>query len=103
MNEETPIMRAIRFAVTEAKLGALWRNNVGFDDGRKIRYGLGRGSADLIGIAHDGRFLGIEAKTPVGRLTPEQRAWLEVVERRGGIALVACSPEEALELLRARQ
>lgn len=92
-------MRAIRFAVTEAKLGTLWRNNVGFDRLLSIPYGLGRGSADLIGIAAGGRFLAIEVKTPEGRLSPEQRAWISVVNKRGGLAIVARSPEEAIRAI----
>jgi hypothetical protein len=98
---ETEIMRAIRFGVTEAGLGTLWRNNVGFDAQNKIRYGLGLGSADLVGIATGGRFLAIEVKTSEGRLRVEQRAWLRVVEARGGIALVCRSAEEAIRALSA--
>jgi hypothetical protein len=81
----------------------LFRNNVGaFRDltGRWIRTGLAVGSADLIGIRRDGRFLSVEVKTGKARLTADQRAWAEMILRFGGIAGVAHSVEEALALIR---
>lgn len=97
---ETDIMRAIRAAVNGTKKATLWRNNVGFDAEKRVKYGLGVGSADLVGFIHDsGRFLAVEVKTPTGRLSKEQRLWMEFVNKHGGYACVARSPEEALEHL----
>lgn len=70
--------------------------------GIPVRYGLAPGSADLIGIVvTTGQFLAVEIKTPVGRLTEEQRAWRATIEKFGGLALVLRSVEEA-EVLVAR-
>jgi len=97
---ETDIMRAIRVAVNATGKATLWRNNVGFDKDKKVKYGLGKGSADLVGFLHStGRILAVEVKTSVGRLSPEQKAYLSFVAERGGIAGVARSVEEAFSLI----
>lgn len=82
----------------------VWRNNVGCLPDRRgipIRYGLAPGSADLVGIVKGtGQFLAVEVKTPVGRLSDEQKAWLETVKQLGGLAFVWRSAEEAEEFVR---
>jgi hypothetical protein len=47
-----------------------------------------KGSADIIGCLPDGRFLAVEVKAPGGRLSPEQREFLEDIRGLGGFALV---------------
>jgi hypothetical protein len=44
-------------------------------------------------------FTSIEVKTPTGRVSPEQRQWLEAVQAAGGIAGVARSVEDALRIV----
>lgn len=44
-------------------------------------------------------FLAIEVKTPTGRVSKDQQNFLDRVEEAGGIAGVARSAEDALELL----
>jgi hypothetical protein len=61
-----------------------WRNNTGQRGG--VRYGF-RGSADVLGVTRDGRFLAIEAKVDT-KLSSFQQAFLDEVSRRGGVALV---------------
>jgi hypothetical protein len=100
--KETDIMRACMLALSEAGC-TIWRNNCGVlknPAGIPIRFGLCVGSSDLIGIAPDGRFLAVEIKTCKGRATPDQVKFIEAVRKRGGIAGIARSPEDALELLR---
>lgn len=47
------------------------------------------GTSDILAILPpQGRFLAIEVKTPSGRLTADQRAFLEGVRRCGGVAMV---------------
>lgn len=92
----------------------LFRNNVGAcvtKDGRRITYGLLPGSADCIGWmpytvqpGDVGRllavFTSVEFKSERGVLRPEQRVWLDQVQRAGGLATVARPPmtwEEILE------
>jgi hypothetical protein len=47
-------------------------------------------------------FTSIEVKTPTGRVSPEQRQWLETVQAAGGIAGVARSVNDASALLITR-
>jgi hypothetical protein len=48
------------------------------------------GSSDILGILPGGRFLAVECKAPEGgRLSPEQRQFLDEVRALGGLSLVA--------------
>lgn len=85
----------------------VFRNNVGLARYRKggqetvVRYGLAPGSSDLIGWTADGRFLALEVKTPKGRLSDTQAAFLDAVNRAGGIGACVRTPEEALRAIGA--
>ena len=63
-----------------------------------VPYGLAPGSSDLIGWTRDGVFLAIEVKTPRGRLTAAQAAFLSAVAASGGRAGCARSEDEALAI-----
>ena len=52
-----------------------------------------KGVSDVLGIV-GGRFLAIEVKTDVGRVSPEQRVFLARVSTEGGIAFVARSVQD---------
>jgi hypothetical protein len=69
-----------------------WRsNNAGvYDPGRKrFRSFRGlKGVADILGILDGGRLLAVETKSATGRLSADQRWFLDEVTRRGGLALV---------------
>lgn len=89
----------------------VWRNNIGVTPVTYIKYGLGVGSADLVGIyqrtiSEDmvgqviGQFLGVEVKTPIGRLSKEQKAWIKTIQGFGGIAEVCRSEQDAINLLK---
>ena len=111
---EQRIQQEIRLAVSHGDT-KLFRNNTGTlrdQHGRPVRFGLCKGSADLIGwrtvtITPEmvgqqvAVFLSIEVKTPTGRLQPDQRQWLEAVQSAGGIAGVARSVEDAQRLTTA--
>ena len=114
MNQETAIQRRIMLALSQAgclifrnETSGAWvgkvlhrdANQVTLTDARMIRFGLAVGSSDLIGVAPCGRFLAIEVKTPKGRASKQQQTFIEAVRKAGGIAGIARSPEEALELL----
>ncbi len=108
MKAETILQARIRAVL--CKLGSpirLFRNNVGSypdpNGGKQwITYGLGKGSADLIGlIVGSGRFLGVEIKTATGRQSDEQKAWQRTIQSYGGIAVVLRSVAEAEEFLRS--
>jgi hypothetical protein len=102
---ETVLLQQIRQAASE--LGAvLWRNNCGvaeYPGGARVPYGLGTGSADLVGFVPapmpNGRtypvFMAVEVKSKRGRLTSEQALYLKGVALFGGLAIVARSIADA--------
>lgn len=69
-----------------------WRNNTGATDvgGRFIRYGH-PGSGDILGILPGGTFLSVECKTASGRQSKAQKLFQKMVERNGGIYVLARS------------
>ena len=115
MNEETKLMRLIMIALSNANC-ITWRNETaGAYVGRVIHkdarivtlandqlmtFGLCVGSSDIIGIHKPtGRFLAIEVKTKTGKPTKEQLNFIEQVRAANGIAGLARSVQEALDLL----
>jgi hypothetical protein len=115
-NQETDLQQRIRLALGTHPDARVFRNQVGSlpdpRTGRLVTFGLARGSADLIGWrtitvtpdmvgARLAVFCSIEVKTPTGRLTPQQRHWLDAVHRAGGIAGVARSVSDALRFVSA--
>lgn len=102
MNRETPIMKAIHNAIVMTGRALLWRNNTGLATyGRaKVKYGLGVGGADLVGLVRpSGRAFALEVKTPAGRLSAEQQAWHRAWAEAGGFVACVRSVEEALKAL----
>ncbi len=55
---------------------------------RFIRFGFA-GCPDVLGQLTDGRFLGVEVKSPTGKLRPEQSIFLERIRSAGGVAFMA--------------
>ena len=100
---EAELLAAIRNALVTSGRVMIWRNNSGMlraEHGRVVRFGLGLGSADLIGLVRGtGRFFELEVKSPRGTASPEQRAWIAAVEAAGGFARVVRSVDEALAAL----
>jgi VRR-NUC domain len=80
----------------------VWRNNTG--ELRGVRFGLGVGSPDIVGILQgSGRFFGLEVKTPKGRISSAQRTWHARARAAGAFVDFARSTEEAVDALnRAR-
>ena len=78
-----------------------WKNqSVGiFDPVKKIyrksnnKYHI-NGVPDILGILPDGKFLGIEVKTKTGKLSDNQKAFLEKASHLNSICFVARSIEE---------
>lgn len=98
---ESGIQVDIRLALGRIDGLVLWRNNCGYDDARRVRYGVGNpGGADLIGM-YNGRFVAIEIKTPIGKQTEEQRMFQRLVESKGGIYVVLRSVDEAIAWVNA--
>jgi hypothetical protein len=96
-------MRAIMLALSEDG-HAVFRGNVGLfftKDGRPVRSGLPVGFSDIFGHrAQDARAFYLEVKLPKGRATPQQLAFIQAMDRRGAIAAVVRSVQEARAVLR---
>lgn len=105
---ESEVQREILLAAPRYQ-SRLLRNNVGkFEDGRGqwVHFGVGgNGGADLLGPTtllitaemvgkEVAIFTACEVKRPGKEATDNQRAFLDMVKSRGGIACVAHSPEE---------
>lgn len=81
-----------------------WRNNTGaVKIGRRfIRYGF-KGSADILGICPDGRFLAVECKREKGGVISEyQKDFLQNITTRGGVAIVCNSLEVLISELKEK-
>jgi hypothetical protein len=112
MNSERNIQQEIRLALS--KTGSrMFRNNSGaFKDstGRWVRYGVANpGGSDLIGwtpvtVTADmvgqrlAVFTAIEVKGPKGKTSPEQTNFIDRVKIDGGIAGVARSADDAIQI-----
>ncbi len=105
---EHEIQQRIRLACGRGRV-RLWRNNTGAlvdQQGRFVRFGLCKGSSDLIGLRvleitpsmvgqRIAQFVALEVKTLHGVVSPEQRAFLRLVEQLGGVAAVCRSIQQA--------
>ncbi|MBK9346723.1 MAG: VRR-NUC domain-containing protein [Burkholderiales bacterium] len=65
---------------------------------RFIRFGF-TGCPDVLGQLTDGRLLGVEVKSPTGKLRPEQSLFLERVRGAGGVAFMARDLRDVLREL----
>ena len=109
---EHEIQQRIRLACGRGPV-RLWRNNTGAlvdQQGRLVRFGLCKGSSDLIGLRsleitpelvgqRIAQFVAMEIKTGSGTVSPEQRAFLQLVQQQGGLAGVCRSIAEAQAVL----
>jgi len=109
---EHEIQQRIRLACGRGTV-RLWRNNTGAlvdQQGRFVRFGLCKGSSDLIGLRsleimpelvgqRLAQFVALEVKTAQGVLSQEQQAFLRLVQQLGGVGAVCRSVEEAEQLL----
>jgi hypothetical protein len=116
MKSESYIQSLIRQNVGNGPV-RLFRNNVGATktvDGRLIRYGLAKGSADLIGWVSRvikqsdvgktiAQFVSIEVKSPTGKPRPEQIAWAKIVAEAGGLSGIARSVDDAQNIISQQQ
>lgn len=57
-----------------------------------------KGVSDILGC-YKGRFLAIEVKRPSGKLSPDQELFLNHVRENGGIALVARSIDDIINII----
>ena len=105
-NDETRLVREILRTFGARPGVRLFRNSVGMvrlPGGGAIPYGLCPGSSDLVGWrtlpSGVAQFVALEAKTPAGRLTAAQAAFLRAVARAGGLSGVVRSLDDVEALL----
>lgn len=100
--KESDLMRQIMLE-TSAAGHLVFRANVGLfytADRRPVPSGLPNGFSDLFGSRRgDAKSFYIEVKTATGRVSPAQTAFIEAMKKRGCIAGVARSIEDALLIL----
>ena len=65
---------------------------------RFVRFGF-KGCPDVLGQLRDGRLLGVEVKSPTGKLRPEQSDFLERIRCAGGVAFMARDCRDVLREL----
>lgn len=82
-----------------------WRNNTTgvYDPARKtFRSFTGlKGVSDVLGCTSDGRFVAVECKAKDNTLAPEQIAFLNTIQAKGGIACVAYTLDDVQDALTA--
>ena len=101
MTTESLIQNQIRVGLSKAG-HTVFRANVGkvrTADGRYFDTGLPKGFTDLFGFRSDGRIFFIEVKNETGKLRPEQKIFIENIRKRGALAGVARSVEDAMEIV----
>lgn len=104
---ESAIMQQVKTVIKATGL-KLQRINTGcfqIGEGRQRRFikTAEAGTCDFEGYDNKGRFVAIECKRPSGgRLSPAQKERIEDINRKGGVAFVAHSGEEALKQLQER-
>lgn len=108
---EATVQAEVRLALNRLQGVTVWRNARGYDEERRVTYGLCPGAADLVGVMtvryalraglHAAPLvvsLFIELKHPRrGNLEPDQVTFRDVVRRLGAVHIVARSADEAVQ------
>lgn len=95
---ESHIQDSIRLALGNVPGLVLFRNNIGsavMRGGFRVAFGVGGpGGSDLVGI-YRGRAVFVEVKTPIGKLSPAQKQFRDLVEGKGATYVVLRSVDDA--------
>ena len=94
----TPLLKLL-----QAWPGVLaWRNNSGVMGARHIRFGLGIGSPDIVGIlAPTGRMFGLECKVSrSGIISKAQAAWASDFENAGGLWMCIVTVIQGVDIVK---
>ena len=100
MTAEGDIVRGILQYLHLRRIEA-WRNNTGClrdRTGRPVTFGR-VGSGDIFAILDGGRFMSIECKQEGKCPTKKQKAFAEIINRAGGLAIVARSIDDVEDAL----
>ena len=86
----TNLCKRIQVAIS-ASGGMAFRNEQGYgylpDGATRVRWGLGPGTPDVVGVMDDGRAIVVDAKVGKDRLSKQQRNCMEAVMSLGGYAV----------------
>ncbi len=101
MTAEHKLMNDIRVALSDKCV--IFRVNVGQAktfDGRYFSTGVPKGFSDLFGIRKsDGKAVFIEVKTNKGRVSENQKKFIEIMRKNNALADVCRSVEDAKRLI----
>lgn len=99
--KEQPIQKAILDYLRLRGILAWKNSNVGIFNRKTGAYipSHTRGVSDILGVLPGGRFLAIEVKAKYRKPTEEQYAFMENINKRGGLAFVAYSIDDVEENL----
>ena len=102
--KESAVIKEVQAVIDATGLQVQRLNTGAFATGtgnnRRFVRSAKKGTLDFEGYDNRGRFLAIECKRLVGgRVSPEQAARIEDINKKGGIAFTARSGAEALNLL----
>ena len=102
--KESAVIKEVQAVIDASGLEVQRLNTGAFVTGtgnnRRFVRSAKKGTLDFEGYDNRGRFLAIKCKRPVGgRISREQAARIEDINKKGGIAFTARSGAEALNLL----
>ena len=99
---EAKVQRAImEFLQYHPKVAFAFRLNAGMirtENGGMVRLAPA-GVSDIIGMTIDGHFFAVEVKAGKNRPTPRQQEFVDQVNKDGGLAFVAWSVDDCIEVL----
>ena len=97
---ETQLVKSIRQYLSVYRIFT-WRQNQGGmkREDRFVPFTNITGISDIIGLLPDGRFLAIEAKVDKNKPTPDQWDFINAVRLNKGIAIVAYSLDDVIEVI----
>lgn len=96
---EADVKKAFDAVVKLTPFLHVWRNNTGASG--KVRYGLGTGSPDYVGIdTRTGRAVFVELKSPTGKLSKAQEIW-HAQARLLGAAVIVINTTDKAEIAKA--
>ena len=108
MTTANALTAEILAGISERHLGVAWRSNVvramaigRSGKPRMISAGI-EGQGDITGILNDGRRLEIEVKVGRDQQSDRQKAFERVIQKHGGVYVVARDKEECLACIAAR-
>lgn len=98
------------FTASKKMTVTIEKGDVVLKQGRVVHFGLCKGSSDLIGLRsvtvtpemvgkQIAIFTAAEVKTPSGRATAEQIAFVDTVNKLGGIGMIVRSEDEASRII----